>query len=486
MCGRPMSRNCREVDRSTRITVTPAVETVKRFSEHPDVPHWDAGRDTEQRRPLIDRQKSTIKSRDLQDWNQPRRQFQHQHRSRRDQYFEQISDTETELDEFVSKQRCRRNGMISCSRSNSDAESLISHQSSDRDILRHRKTRRGNDRSNSKGNRKPRKSQRRFPRIEPTEVMKKSESNFSDDESDTDVEADEFNPVKYHERDSAKERYQDHVCRRRRRHSSNYDNPDVQTVCRRKSGGYMKPEKFNGTTCFETFLVQFDNCAKFNGWHAKDKLQYLRWSLTGTAAQMLWGTEGMSFQQLVARLRSRFGSLDMEEKYQTEVQCRRRKTDETLRKLAQDIRRLMMLAYPGDRSQMSERLAKEYFICALDDPELELKVREKEPQSLDSALKAAQRLGVFRNAIKQRTVMRHRFSRQVTEASELTSESFDERLAKIEQGLREPRERSKTLSKQTNSSLGSISMIQRRTIKLIINRQCVLLQLTTTIHGKIK
>jgi len=189
--------------------------------------------------------------------------------------------------------------------------------------------------------------------------------------------------------------------------------------------------------------VQFDNCAKFNGWNANDKLQYLRWSLTGTAAQMLWGTEGMTFQQLVARLRSRFGSLDMEEKYQTEIQCRRRRTDETLRELAQDIRRLMMLAYPGDRSEMSERLAKEYFICALDDPEFELKVREKEPQSLDSALKAAQRLEVFKNAIKQRVGIRQRFSRQVTEAAELTAESLEERVAKIEWNLREPQERSK-------------------------------------------
>jgi len=137
----------------------------------------------------------------------------------------------------------------------------------------------------------------------------------------------------------------------------------------------------------------------------------------------------------------------MEEKYQTDIQCRRRRTDETLRELAQDIRRLMMLAYPGDRSEMSERLAKEYFICALDDPEFELKVREKEPQSLDSALKAAQRLEVFKNAIKQRVGIRQRFSRQVTEAAELTAESLEERVAKIEWNLREPQERSKVPSK---------------------------------------
>jgi len=70
----------------------------------------------------------------------------------------------------------------------------------------------------------------------------------------------------------------------------------------------------------------------------------------------------------------------------------------------------MMLAYPGDRSDMSERLAKEHFICALDDPELELKDREKEPQTLDSALKSAQRLQVFSNAVKQRLHTRQSLS----------------------------------------------------------------------------
>jgi len=194
--------------------------------------------------------------------------------------------------------------------------------------------------------------------------------------------------------------------------------PREDEVCLdlRRSAGHLKPEKYNGTTCFETFLVQFDNCAEYNHWNSNQKLHYLRWSLTGAAAQMLWGTENMSYKELVTRLRSRFGSLDMEEKYQTEIQCRRRKPSESLSELAQDIRRLMMLAYPGERSVMAERLAKEHFISALDDAELELKVREKEPQTLDSAFKSAQRLEVFRNAVEQKVNLRRRLTRQVTES----------------------------------------------------------------------
>jgi len=191
-----------------------------------------------------------------------------------------------------------------------------------------------------------------------------------------------------------------------------------------RNSGRMKPEKFDGTTCFETFLVQLDNCAQFNRWDDMEKLYYLRWSLTGSAARMLWGTQDMTFRQLVARLRSRYGSLDMEEKYQAELQCRRRNPGESLRELAQDIRRLMILAYSDDRSPMSERLAKEHFISAIDEPELELKVREKEPQTLDAALKYAQRLEVFKNAIRQR---RQRFTRMITASPSSRSSSLEDK-----------------------------------------------------------
>ena len=155
--------------------------------------------------------------------------------------------------------------------------------------------------------------------------------------------------------------------------------------------GYMKPDKYEGLTCFETFLTQFNNCAEYNRWSDSEKLSYLRWSLKGSTAQMLWGARDMTYKQLVTRLISRFGSADMEEHYRVDLQCRR-KNNETLKELAQDIRRLMMLSYPGDQTPISENLAKEHFIVVLEDPELELKIREREPHTLDSALRVAQRV----------------------------------------------------------------------------------------------
>ena len=50
----------------------------------------------------------------------------------------------------------------------------------------------------------------------------------------------------------------------------------------------LKPEKFNGHGSFETSLVQFENCASYNRWSQADKVAHVRWSLTGSAGQLLW------------------------------------------------------------------------------------------------------------------------------------------------------------------------------------------------------
>ena len=57
-------------------------------------------------------------------------------------------------------------------------------------------------------------------------------------------------------------------------------------------------------------------------WEPVDKEARLRWSLSGGAAQLLWGTEDMTYEQLVEKLRNRFWGRGMEEKFQNELRCR--------------------------------------------------------------------------------------------------------------------------------------------------------------------
>jgi hypothetical protein len=92
----------------------------------------------------------------------------------------------------------------------------------------------------------------------------------------------------------------------------------------------MKPEKYDGKSSFETFLVQFENYATHSEWNECDMVAHLRWSLTGIAAQLLWNTTDLSYRQLVGKLRDRFRGKGLEEKFQNELRCRRRTKNESI------------------------------------------------------------------------------------------------------------------------------------------------------------
>ena len=153
----------------------------------------------------------------------------------------------------------------------------------------------------------------------------------------------------------------------------------------------------------------------YNEWNRADKVAHLRWSLTGTAAQLLWGSEELPYEELFDKLKRRFSGKGMEEKFQTELRCCRRNKGESLRELGHDIRRLMTLAYPEKQSSLSEHIARDAFLSALGDPDFELKIREREPTDLDGALAIAQRYEVFKGAVESSAATRPRLNRFVTE-----------------------------------------------------------------------
>jgi len=138
-----------------------------------------------------------------------------------------------------------------------------------------------------------------------------------------------------------------------------------------------KPEKFDGKVSWETFILQFQNCAEYNRWNEKDKNAHLRWSMTGSAAQVLWGTAQINYDQLVTKLSARYSGRGVEEKFQNELRCKRKSRGESVQELAQDIQRLMAQAYPGQKSELANHLARDMFNNVLDKPELELKIRER-------------------------------------------------------------------------------------------------------------
>jgi len=176
--------------------------------------------------------------------------------------------------------------------------------------------------------------------------------------------------------------------------SSSEDEDDVHN----RPKHMLKPPRFDGKKSFESFMVQFNNCAQHNRWNRAEKLAYLRNALDSEAANVLWdyGTEVTdSLTGLTKILESRFGGKAISEKHQIELRNRRHRRDETLQSLHSDIRRLAALAYPGVQPQTRDNITGDYFLDALGNPHLALKVRQRRPEDLDAALRIALQLEVW-------------------------------------------------------------------------------------------
>jgi len=124
----------------------------------------------------------------------------------------------------------------------------------------------------------------------------------------------------------------------------------------------------------------------------------LKNSLENEAANVLrdHGEEITGFLTgLTSTLKKRFGRENFADKHRIELRNRRRGGNESLKALHVDIRRLTVLAFPQMEHKTREVLGCDYFLDALGDPELALKIREKYPPDLDSALRIALQLEVW-------------------------------------------------------------------------------------------
>ena len=108
----------------------------------------------------------------------------------------------------------------------------------------------------------------------------------------------------------------------------------------------------------------------------------------------------------------------MEERYQAELRYRRRREGETIRDLAQDIHRLMMHAYRGQcESELGQHIARDSFLVALNDPVLQVKVREREPRTLEEAVRLASRIEIAQEAAATSPQSRRRMARRIEDLS---------------------------------------------------------------------
>ena len=159
---------------------------------------------------------------------------------------------------------------------------------------------------------------------------------------------------------------------------------------------YVKLATYDGTKCLETFLAKFDNMANYLKWSDADRLFHLKASLEGSAGQILWDMGPQTtFLGVVQILRARFGNELQAERFRAELRARRRKSGETLQNLYQDICKLLAFAYPGQSNTAVGIIGRDAFLDALSDPNMRVKVLEREPKTLEEALNYASKFEAF-------------------------------------------------------------------------------------------
>ena len=128
-------------------------------------------------------------------------------------------------------------------------------------------------------------------------------------------------------------------------------------------------------------------------------------SLRGAAATVLTNlhpTQRQSYKALTSALDSRFGMTHQTELNRSRLKTRSRCREETLAELAEDVERLVRLAYPEADESMVEVLAKDQFVDALPDEDMRLCIRQNKPATVRDALRLALELESYQLASRQR------------------------------------------------------------------------------------
>ena len=159
----------------------------------------------------------------------------------------------------------------------------------------------------------------------------------------------------------------------------------------------MLLEGYDGTTSLAVFLGKFENCSEHNGWSEDERVRHLINALKGTAAQLapLKMRAGMTSAQLIEKLTVRYGTEDQVATYRVRFHSYKRQKGQTLQGLYLKVRRFGWLAYPGEGSVVFDAVSVDTFINALGDPAFELRLRDKEPKSLEEAYRMAERLEAY-------------------------------------------------------------------------------------------
>ncbi|MES9885165.1 MAG: hypothetical protein ABW185_30355, partial [Sedimenticola sp.] len=166
-----------------------------------------------------------------------------------------------------------------------------------------------------------------------------------------------------------------------------------------------QPATYDGRSSWRDYLVHFEMVAELNQWNGPTRAMELAVSLRGTAQGVLSDLrpeQRKDYRSLVLALSSRFEPDNQAELHRAQLKNRVRNRGEALTELAQDIKRLTRMSYPQANPEIREQLAKEGFLDALCDPDLEWAVHQGKPNTAEEAVRLALEYEAFQDGRKRR------------------------------------------------------------------------------------
>ena len=154
----------------------------------------------------------------------------------------------------------------------------------------------------------------------------------------------------------------------------------------------VMPEAFDGKGDWAEYLAYYNQCAAINQWTDAQKAGFLGVRLRD-AAQRYYTTIPAARRQnwghVVADMGLRFAPDANVRQYKAQFKARRRRANEPLVTLADDLRRLVARAYPTMADALQQELVRDQFVEALTPASLRVRLQENPPPTIQEAMEMA-------------------------------------------------------------------------------------------------
>lgn len=133
-----------------------------------------------------------------------------------------------------------------------------------------------------------------------------------------------------------------------------------ETSFPKKAGLPVKPEPYSGSEDWEEYISHFTLCSELGKWSEQERVLALAASLRGPARTFyisLSKEEKYNFTTLVRELGQRFGSSRQQSRWLSRLEGRKRKQDESIASLGDDLRQMSQRAHPNLDARAQEALA---------------------------------------------------------------------------------------------------------------------------------